>query len=596
MDRVGFYASDRKPWMPCPDRSLTRMRVVSASESDHLQLTLVEGLAGSLGASVAVFDRDDTLVYASRNFSRFFDVPEEILKPGGRLRDFLGAVYDSGARFGSAARNGVSISRNDWIAERIAIHWRERYEAVEQLPDGRWVKLGKRRMPGGLLICHISDVTDQKRRDQDLDEVSARAMLAKHVFKALPNPVLVKNEAMEIVLINQAFCRLLGVEEHEIIGRSAADLVGADNARRFEERERRVLSSGEPREFVEDIPHPDGSMVRSITRQHRLVLGDRKFVTVSIDRITTQSEVNQMRLRNPARHRASPQSGTQLKRRVLVVDQDIRRARGRVEALLAENAEAMAIDDLRQLFAFLDTARTMDVTIDAIEVTPEISAALAANPAATDYPILARLLADRVSRDIARRTAEAETAESEARDSMETASEQPASAEERVAVPAPPLLDDVPPALLAEDVSASRQDDKRRQKPRILVAEDNDVNQIVFEQILDAMDVDYRIVSNGEEAVAAWRDMKPDLILMDVSMPVLNGHQATRRIREEENEAGTSLHTPILAVTAHAMVGDADACYAAGMDDYLTKPVSPEKLESCITTWVDKPRLTSVTA
>jgi PAS domain S-box-containing protein len=589
--------------------------VVSAndSENNHLQLSLVEGLAGSLGASVAIFDRDDTLVYSSRNFSRFFEVSEEVLKVGIRLRDFLGAVYDSGARFGGATRNGASISRGDWIAERIAIHWRERYEEVEQLPDGRWVKLGKRRMPGGLLICHISDVTDQKRREEDLDEAGARARLAKHVFDSLPNPVLVKDEALSIVLINKAFCRLLGVEEHEIVGRRAADLVGAEAARIFEERERQVLSSGEPIEFVEDIPHPDESLIRSITRQHRLTLGSRRYVTVSIDRVTTQSHVNNMRRRACARTETSGTAGVPMKRRVLVVDQDMGRARTRAGVLVAENVEAMAIDDLRQLFAFLDTARTMDVTIDAIEITPELSSALASNPAATEYPVLARLLAERVSRDLARRTAEAETAETEMqttttppRNEETTEPAKPVSAPrpqlvqtapvpERVTIPAP-LMEDTPQPVGQKAFPSAPPAHERSEKVRILVAEDNDVNQIVFEQILEAIGVDYRIVANGEEAVAAWREMKPDLVLMDVSMPVMNGHQATRRIREKEKQGNATVHTPIIAVTAHAMAGDADACYAAGMDDYLTKPVSPEKLESCIAVWAENSRQSAATA
>ncbi len=112
------------------------------------------------------------------------------------------------------------------------------------------------------------------------------------------------------------------------------------------------------------------------------------------------------------------------------------------------------------------------------------------------------------------------------------------------------------------------------------------MNQIVFEQILTSIGVDYHIVSNGEEAVEAWLEMKPDLILMDISMPVMNGHEASRRIRAHEKAGSSDHHVPILAVTAHAMAGDADACYAAGMDDYLTKPVSPEKLEAAINLWV----------
>ncbi|MCY1668082.1 response regulator [Rhizobium sp. SL86] len=117
----------------------------------------------------------------------------------------------------------------------------------------------------------------------------------------------------------------------------------------------------------------------------------------------------------------------------------------------------------------------------------------------------------------------------------------------------------------------------------VLVAEDNEVNQIVFTQILQGMGVDFKLVSNGAEAVEAWRRNRPNLILMDVSMPVMNGHQAARRIREIERDEGG--HVPIIGITAHALESDRDLCLAAGMDDYLSKPISPEILEAKIAEW-----------
>ncbi|MFY8102167.1 MAG: response regulator, partial [Allorhizobium sp.] len=123
---------------------------------------------------------------------------------------------------------------------------------------------------------------------------------------------------------------------------------------------------------------------------------------------------------------------------------------------------------------------------------------------------------------------------------------------------------------------------------RVLIAEDNPVNQIVFRQILTGSGIAYRIVGNGEEAVQAWRSEPPDLILMDVSMPVMNGHQATNLIRSEETLRG-GYRIPIIGVTAHALDSDHDACLAAGMDDYLSKPISPELLMRKIEEWSGRP-------
>ena len=120
----------------------------------------------------------------------------------------------------------------------------------------------------------------------------------------------------------------------------------------------------------------------------------------------------------------------------------------------------------------------------------------------------------------------------------------------------------------------------------VLVAEDNEVNQIVFRQILQAVGLSHSVVTNGREAVDAWRVLNPRLILMDVSMPVLNGHQAARTIREAEKAEGEGGHVPIIGVTAHALDSDREACLAAGMDDYLSKPVSPEQLEAKIERWL----------
>ena len=119
----------------------------------------------------------------------------------------------------------------------------------------------------------------------------------------------------------------------------------------------------------------------------------------------------------------------------------------------------------------------------------------------------------------------------------------------------------------------------------VLVAEDNEVNQIVFTQILQTTGWLFQIVQNGAEAVEAWQKHDPAVIIMDVSMPVMNGHQATQKIREIERQTGT--HTPIIGVTAHALESDRELCLQVGMDDYLSKPISPEALESKIREWLD---------
>jgi PAS domain S-box-containing protein len=125
---------------------------------------------------------------------------------------------------------------------------------------------------------------------------------------------------------------------------------------------------------------------------------------------------------------------------------------------------------------------------------------------------------------------------------------------------------------------------KRAQQERrtlhVLVAEDNQVNQLVATRIFEKLGHQVTVVSNGREALAAAQASKFDLIAMDVQMPELDGLAATSAIRNWEKTAGT--HIPIIAMTAHAMKGDRERCLAAGMDGYTSKPIRIEELERAI--------------
>ena len=137
---------------------------------------------------------------------------------------------------------------------------------------------------------------------------------------------------------------------------------------------------------------------------------------------------------------------------------------------------------------------------------------------------------------------------------------------------------------LGEPVLARTRPERRR-APRaplrplkLLVAEDNPVNQTLALRLLEKQGHQVRLASTGVEAVRAWTEGYFDAILMDVDMPLMNGHEATQRIRTVEASEGGGQHIPIIAMTAHAMEGARENCLRHGMDGYLSKPIVTDAL------------------
>ncbi|MFV1496450.1 response regulator [Phaeobacter sp. JH20_02] len=141
------------------------------------------------------------------------------------------------------------------------------------------------------------------------------------------------------------------------------------------------------------------------------------------------------------------------------------------------------------------------------------------------------------------------------------------SAQPTAPAPSPTVAPTLAPAPIAAAVDAT----PTPRLMRILAAEDNRTNQLVFRKMVKDLNIDLQFASNGIEAVEAYQSFQPDLIFMDISMPVMDGKEATQKIRALEH--GTGIYTPVVALTAHAMAGDSDGILAAGLDHYLTKPL-----------------------
>ena len=117
---------------------------------------------------------------------------------------------------------------------------------------------------------------------------------------------------------------------------------------------------------------------------------------------------------------------------------------------------------------------------------------------------------------------------------------------------------------------------------RVLVAEDATINQLVARRMLERLGCYVDVVGNGHEVLEALEHMSYTMVLMDVQMPEMDGYEATAEIRRRESP---SRHTPIVAMTANALKGDRERALAAGMDDYLSKPIRMADLDVLVRTW-----------
>ncbi|MEH6625691.1 MAG: transporter substrate-binding domain-containing protein [Motiliproteus sp.] len=116
----------------------------------------------------------------------------------------------------------------------------------------------------------------------------------------------------------------------------------------------------------------------------------------------------------------------------------------------------------------------------------------------------------------------------------------------------------------------------------VLLVEDNEFNQLVAQELLQQSGIDVSCAKNGQQALDAMASQSFDAVLMDVQMPIMDGYETTRRIRQRP----LWKHTPIIAMTAGAMEGDREKCLDAGMDDYLTKPIDPDLLYQTLSEWI----------
>ncbi len=557
------------------DKAALAMMTADAPFGGNLQAMFFDAFCDGLSSAFLAYDKNDQLLFASRQILNFFPIQPDFLQPATRLRDFLGAVFDTGVRY-QRHQSKTAANRDEWVSQRIASHWRERFETTEHFTDDRWVRIIKRRLPSGIGFCIMSDVSEVKKREEQWRVDMERAQLTEDILDNLPFPVFVKDQNLVYVAVNRAFCDKYQTAADEVRGRKSIDIFSTDLAHRFHESDLHVMETGEMSITRQRQIARDGIERDIVTRKQRIGKPGRYFLICTMqdlpkdgsdfdefalasnikensDRSYRRAYVPLAALQTISRRPAAMETFVPENfsgRKVLVVTADFAAETAALKTLRKYGFEACVVHNENEEVAFLDVASAHGVKIDLVIVDNQLgkrgielaerqnlgALSLDGSQLATELPFL---IARHFNRNI----------RGELGDIMEQ-------------------------GLVSEWRRATGEE----RRAQVLVAEDNDINQIVFSQILEGLGYSYAIAASGDEAVRLWQEHRPELILMDISLPGLNGFEAARLIRGAEMGSGS--HTPIIGVLTQAFERDRKECTEVGMNDVILKPVSPDIIET----------------
>jgi CheY-like chemotaxis protein/PAS domain-containing protein len=529
----------------------------------NIQTAILEALAEGLSAAVLLYDRNDLVVFASQQIASITRVQPRLLVPGTRIRDLLAAMYDAGIRLVADTHNyRRALNREDWVAEQIAGLWKERSESLERPGPDRWLSVVKRRLPSGYGVCVIKDVSEQKKREEQWRLDTERVQVTEEVLDNLPFPISVKDRNSTFVAVNKANCDFLDLPADAILGHKGSDI----NSKAFEDRltpiNQHVYETGDPIQLPEHITRPDGSTALTIVHKYRIGKPGRYYlVTVKQDvssvvagvrtDLSQQSsewvsgfvpiDMTRSAVSSSAVDPLSAVAGA----KILVVSRFADTVAEAIDVLSRQAADVSAAADADEFTLFLQLAAEADVRIDLVVIDArmpaelkQIAEAYGVTSLRVEEGIFGPGLPARIATELAKPVDE---------------------------IVLPPI-DEPSFGPVSKDESID-----------VLVAEDNEVNQIVFSQIIEGLGYSYVLATDGEEAVRLWREHSPRLVLMDVTLPKLTGFEASAAIRALEDGVQA---VPIIAVLPQAFDRDREACIEAGMNDVILKPISPEALDA----------------
>ncbi|MGC4407945.1 response regulator [Rhizobium rosettiformans] len=562
---------------PAPGQDKRRQGHDNPSAEAALDAALLDAVSEAFSSAFIVYDRNDHLIFASRSARQFLPLPAAFFAPGTRLRDILGAAYDLGLRQPASGQSETILSREEWLTRQIAAHWKERYEIQSCDDSKRWTRFSKRRLPSGFGFCVMSDITEQKRREEQWRADIERVQLTEEILDNLAHPVFVQDRNLQLVAVNKVFCSAISVGADNALGGTIAPLFEAEVAQRLTTVSRQVLETGVTSSLTLTM-RLNGDPPRPIlVHVQRVGTPGRYLVVASLGEVGSGADLQSPPVDTPETRQDegggyAAVDGRLIGRKALLITGDREFEARALEILQLLGLDSCCVRNDDELDAFLSVARSVGVVIDLaiVDVDLDMQCLELLQAVDIDYMTLAE---NEIATDLAFTVLDRMTA-LQARpspaDDWEITTEDGPTARE----PAVTMRPAEPAAAVPVKPTPPRQ------PSLVLVAEDNEINQIVFSQILEGLGYAYRICADGEAAVNLCSELKPAIVLMDVTLPGLNGFEAARRIRQSPED--TLVPTPIIGVLAQAFDRDREACFASGMNDVILKPLSPDVVDQAI--------------
>jgi PAS domain S-box-containing protein len=511
----------------------------------------------TIDEAFVLYDAQDRLVMCNERYRSLYSVSSDLIVPGALFED----IIREGARRGQYK---AALGREEeWVQERLVLHRSEHPPLVQRIDDGRVLRIIERKMPDGSTVGFRADITDLIR---------------------------VTEEAQEA---NVAKSRFLATMSHEIrtpmngiLGMAQLLLMPNVTAQEREDFVRTILSSGQTLlTLLNDI------LDLSKIEAGKLQLESREFEPLALLSETQALFAGTAKTKNLSLECTwAGQPGQRFLADSHRLHQMLSNLVGNAIKFTAKGSIKISGCELESTepgwclleFSVQDTGIGIP-----LEKQKHLFSPFSQADSSTTREYGGSGLGLSIVRSLAQLAGGSAGVESEpgvgSRFWLRIQAQPVTTKEQTVGTSASPSS--------ASGAGASISS----LQGHVLVAEDNAINTLVIKNLLSRLGLEMTLTGNGEQAVETLMGgLTPDVILMDIQMPVMDGYAATRKIRQWESDTGRAQRLPIIALTADAYEEDRQRCLEAGMDDFLTKPVNLEDLRAALLRRLGNPTATEI--